>query len=200
MSEIDQLKSGVVNNNPVFVMVLGLCPTLAVTTSAWNGLAMGLAASAVLISANLIISLTRNFIPRQIRIPCFIVIIAGFVTMVELAIKALSPTLTEQLGIYIPLIVVNCIILGRAEAFASKNKPFISVMDGAGIGLGFMGALFLIGSIREIVGSGTFFGILIAERFEEVSIMVQAPGAFIVLGLLLGFFRWLGMRKSREVA
>jgi len=200
LSAVTQLRGGIVKNNPVFVLGLGLCPTLAVTTKAKNGLAMGLAASAVLIASNVIISLVRRFIPAQVRIPCFIVIIASFVTMVELVIKATSPTLNDQLGIFIPLIVVNCIILGRAEGFASRNGVIPSIADGAGIGLGFTLALLLLGSTREILGNGTFWDIKIARGFEPASIMIQAPGAFLALGLYLGLFRWLGMRRARRFA
>jgi len=200
LSALPQLRSGIVKNNPVFVLGLGLCPTLAVTTKAKNGLAMGLAASAVLIASNVIISLVRRFIPAQVRIPCFIVIIASFVTMVELVIKATSPTLNNQLGIFIPLIVVNCIILGRAEGFASRNGVIPSIADGVGIGIGFTLALLLLGSTREILGNGTFWDIKIARGFEPASIMIQAPGAFLALGLYLGLFRWLGMRRARRFA
>ena len=197
MDHVREFTKGIVKENPIFVLLLGLCPTLAVSTSVKTGLAMGLAASAVLICSNVIIAAIRKGIPKEIRIPCFIVVIAGFVTIVELVMKAFFPLkISEALGIFIPLIVVNCIILGRAEAFASRNSVFRSFLDGAGIGLGFTLALLLVSAIREILGNGTFWGIKIAEHFEPASIMIQAPGAFIVLGLLLGFFNWIRQRKE----
>lgn len=194
-----EFTKGFFQYNPMFVLVLGLCPSLAVTTSVKNGLAMGVAATFVLICSNYIISLVRSFIPREIRIPCFIVIIAAFVTMVELLMKAyLPPELNASLGIFIPLIVVNCIILYRAESFAYKNKPFVSVLDGAGLGLGWTLSLCLISSIREILGAGTLFGLKVSESYNPASIMIMAPGAFIVLGLLLGMFNWRKLRKSKK--
>ena len=197
MDHVREFTKGIVKENPIFVLLLGLCPTLAVSTSVKTGLAMGLAASAVLICSNVIIAAIRKGIPKEIRIPCFIVVIAAFVTIVELVMKAFFPLkISEALGIFIPLIVVNCIILGRAEAFASRNSVFRSFLDGAGIGLGFTLALLLVSAIREILGNGTFWGIKIAEHFEPASIMIQAPGAFIVLGLLLGFFNWIRQRKE----
>jgi len=191
-----EFSKGVINENPVFVIVLGLCPTLAVTTSVKNGLAMGIAASAVLICSNIIISALRRRIPEQIRIPCFIVVIASFVTMAELLMKAyLPPKINAQLGIFVPLIVVNCIILGRAEAFASKNNVIASALDGIGIGAGFTLALLLISSIREMAGAGTLWGYQVIRGYQPASIMIMAPGAFIVIGFLLGFFKYLGRRK-----
>lgn len=180
------LLNGIVKENPIFRLVLGMCPTLAITTMAQNGISMGLATTAVLVFSNLFISLLRKVIPENVRIPCFIVIIASFVTMVQLLIKAYMPALDETLGIYIPLIVVNCIIFGRAEAFAFKNKPLASVADGIGMGLGFTLAITILASIREILGNGTFFGIaLFPETFEPMVIMGRAPGGFIMLGILL---------------
>jgi len=198
MNYYREFTKGIVRRNPVFVIVLGLCPTLAVTTSVKNGLAMGLAATAVLLCSNLIISAARKSIPDQIRIPCYIVVIASFVTIVELLMKAyLPPALNAQLGIFIPLIVVNCIILGRAEAFASKNNVLASVLDGLGIGTGFTLSLLLIGLIREVAGAGTIWGYEVFPGYQPASIMIMAPGAFIVMGLLLGFFNYVGGRKSQ---
>jgi len=178
--------NGLIKENPTFVLLLGMCPTLAVTTGVTNAIGMGLSTTAVLICSNIVISLLRNFIPNKIRIASYIVIIAGFVTVVEMLMKAYTPALSESLGIYIPLIVVNCIILGRAEAFASKNSVFRSAMDGIGSGLGFTCALILISSVREILGAGTFAGIpLFGESFQPVSIMILPPGAFLTLGILL---------------
>ena len=192
-----ELGKGIIKTNPVFVLVLGLCPTLAVTTSVVDALAMGLAASAVLLASNTIISAGRKFMPEAIRIPCYIVVIAAFVTMVELLMKAyLDPQISNRIGIFIPLIVVNCIILGRAEAFANRNTVSRSIADAIGIGLGFTGALVLVGAIREVLGSGTLAGFPIAKSFVPASVMIMAPGAFIVLGLLQGFFTHLGNRRK----
>lgn len=178
--------NGLIKENPTFVLFLGMCPTLAVTTGVTNAIGMGLSTTAVLICSNLVISLLRNFIPSKIRIASYIVIIAGFVTIVEMLLKAYLPTLSESLGIYIPLIVVNCIILGRAEAFASKNGTAKSILDGLGMGFGFTLALILIASVREVLGAGTFAGIpLFGEKFQPASIMILPPGAFLTLGVLL---------------
>jgi electron transport complex protein RnfE len=197
MSYWREFSKGIIRENPVFVIVLGLCPTLAVTTSVKNGLAMGVAATIVLVCSNIIISAARKKIPEQIRIPCFIVVIASFVTMVELTMKAyLPPQINAQLGIFIPLIVVNCIILGRAEAYASRNNVLASALDGLGIGAGFTLALLLISSVRELTGAGTLWGYQVAPAYQPASIMIMAPGAFIVMGLLLGFFNYLGKRKT----
>lgn len=202
MTEQNNLKEftkGIFQYNPMFVLVLGLCPSLAVTTSVKNGLAMGGAATFVLICSNFIISIVRSYIPREIRIPCFIVIIAAFVTMVELLMKAyLPPELNASLGIFIPLIVVNCIIMYRAESFAYKNRPYVSVLDGAGLGLGWTLSLCLVSTIREILGAGTFLGLKVSETYNPASAMIMAPGAFIVLGLLLGFFNWRKLRRSEK--
>ena len=188
--------TGLVKRNPIFVLMLGLCPTLAVTTSVRNALAMGAAASTVLISSNIIVSLIRRLVPREIRIPCYIVVIAGFVTMVEILMKGLLPVaINRQLGIFIPLIVVNCIIFFRAEEFASRNGVLASLMDGLGTGLGFTWAIVLISAIREVLGSGTLLGYSLGGGYQPASVMIMAPGAFIVLGLLLGFFQW---RRSRS--
>jgi len=189
--------SGLVKRNPIFVLMLGLCPTLAVTTSVRNALAMGAAAGTVLLCSNIIVSLIRRFVPREIRIPCYIVVIAGFVTMVEILMKGLLPVaVNKQLGIFIPLIVVNCIIFFRAEEFASKHGVVISAVDALGMGLGFTWAILLVGAIREVLGSGTLLGYSLGG-FRPASVMIMAPGAFIVLGLLLGFFQW---RRSRAEA
>ncbi|MEK7291273.1 MAG: electron transport complex subunit E [Planctomycetota bacterium] len=197
--KLREFTKGIFEYNPMFVLVLGICPSLAVTTSVKNGLAMGGAATFVLICSNFIISIVRSYIPREIRIPCFIVIIAAFVTMVELVMKAYLPEeLNASLGIFIPLIVVNCIIMYRAESFAYKNKPLDSVLDGAGLGLGWTLSLCLISGIRELLGAGTIFGLKISESYEPASVMIMAPGAFIVLGLLLGFFNWQKLRKTEK--
>ena len=172
---------------PPFRLVLGLCPTLAITTSVENGIGMGLATTFVLVFSNIIISSIKNLIPKKVRIASYIMVIATFVVMVELLMKAYFFSISEKLGIFIPLIVVNCIILGRAEAFASKNPVFLSASDGLGIGLGYTMALFLISAIREILGSGTFLGMwAMWDSFEPFSFLVQAPGAFVCLGILLG--------------
>lgn len=187
MSATKEFTKGLIKENPTFVLLLGMCPTLAVTTSVINGIGMGLSATVVLILSNLVISLVRKFIPGKIRIASYIVIIAGFVTMIDLALQAYVPALSKSLGLFIPLIVVNCIILARAEAFASKNTPWLSMLDGAGIGLGFTMALTIIGTIREILGNGTLFGItLFGAGFQPATILILPPGAFLVLGLLIG--------------
>ncbi len=178
--------NGLLKENPTFVLFLGMCPTLAVTTSAVNGLGMGLSTMAVLICSNIFISLLRKFIPEKVRIAAYVVVIASFVTVVEMLMKAYTPALSSSLGIYIPLIVVNCIILGRAEAFASKNGVLSSAVDGLGMGLGFTCALFLIGSVREILGAGTWLGIsLFGESFMPMTIMILPPGAFLTLALIV---------------
>ncbi len=175
---------GFIKENAVFVLILGMCPTLGVTTSAINGLGMGLATTFVLIMSNLVVSLVKNFIPDKVRIPAFIVIIATFVTIVELVMKGYIPDLYNALGLFIPLIVVNCIVLGRAEAFASKNTILNSIIDGAGMGLGFAFALTLLGGIREILGAGSIFGFKFIVG-DGMLVFILAPGAFIVLGYLI---------------
>ena len=180
-------KSGILNENPTFRLVLGMCPTLAVTTSAINGIGMGAAATFVLLGSNIVISLLRNFIPDKVRIPAFIVVICTFVTIVQLVMQAFLPSLYESLGMFIPLIVVNCIILARAEAFASKNPVLASAVDGLGMGIGFTLALTLIGMIRELIGAGSLFGMdIMPESYEPMLIFILAPGGFITLGLVLG--------------
>jgi len=184
MSQWKNFSKGFFKENPVLVLLLGMCPTLGVTTSAINGLGMGLATTFVLVMSNLVVSIVKSQIPDKVRIPSFIVIIASFVTMVELLMQAYVPSLFEQLGLFIPLIVVNCIVLGRAEAFASKNTIFSSVIDGLGMGLGFALALTILGGIREILGSGAIFGYKFIEG-DGMLVFVLAPGAFIALGYLI---------------
>ncbi len=188
MSQLQNLTKGFLKENPVLVQLLGLCPTLGVTTSATNGLGMGLATTFVLVASNLVVSLVKNFIPDKVRIPSFIVIIASFVTVVELVMQGFVPALFDQLGLFIPLIVVNCIVLGRAEAFASKNTIGSSVVDGLGMGLGFTFALTVLGALREILGSGAFFGYKFIPG-EMILVFVLAPGAFLGLGYLIALKR-----------
>jgi len=189
---------GIYKENPVFRLALGLCPTLAVTTSVENGVGMGIAVSMVLVSSNLIISLVRNLVPKKIRIPIFIVIIATFVTIVEMLMQAYYPALHKSLGIFVPLIVVNCIILGRAEAFASKNNVIMSVLDGIGMGIGFTLSLIIISGIREITGNGTFYGLPVTPaQFQPAILMVMPPGAFLTLGFVIGFLNWLDIRSRK---
>lgn len=184
MSQLKNFTKGFIKDNPVFVLFLGLCPTLGVTTSAVNGLGMGLATTFVLAMSNLVVSVVKNFIPDKVRIPSFIVIIATFVTVVELVMKAYLPDLFTALGLFIPLIVVNCIVLGRAEAFASKNTVLTSLIDGFGMGLGFAFALTLLGGVREILGSGAIFGFKFIKG-DGMLLFVLAPGAFLALGYLI---------------
>jgi len=194
-----EFSKGLFQYNALFVLILGICPSLAVTTSIKNGVSMGGASTFVLVCSNFIISVIRSFIPREIRIPCFIVVIAAFVTMVELIMKAYLPIeLNASLGIFIPLIVCNCIILYRAEAFAYKNSPIVSILDGAGIGIGWTMSLCLVSALREILGSGTLFGLKVSEAYKPASVMIMAPGAFIITGLLMGMFNWRKQRKSQK--
>ncbi len=190
MKDMGKLKgivaNGILNENPTFRLVLGMCPTLAITTSVTNGLGMGLAATFVLICSNVVISLLRNAIPDKIRIPSFIVVIATFVTIVQLLMQAFVQSLYESLGVFIPLIVVNCIIFARAESFASKNPPLESACDGLGMGLGFTLAITLLSAIRELLGVGTLAGIQVMPAgYQPMAIITQAPGGFIMLGLLM---------------
>lgn len=195
----ERLFNGLIKENPTFVLMLGMCPTLAVTTSAINGLGMGLATTVVLALSNMLISLLRNLIPEKVRIPAFIVIIATFVTLVELLLEGYLPSLYEALGIYIPLIVVNCIILGRAEAYASKNPVILSLFDGLGMGLGFSLALTLIGALREVLGAGKLFGYLIMpSSYVPVSIFVLAPGAFFVLAGLTALQNAIKIKGEKQ--
>lgn len=182
----DVLKDGIGKNNPIFVQVIGTCPTLAVTTSAINGIGMGVSTMAVLICSNIFISLLRKIIPDEIRIPCFIVVIASFVTIVEMVLKAYLPSLSASLGLYIPLIVVNCIILGRAEAFASKNTVVDSALDGVGMGLGFTVTLTLMGIFRELLGAGTVFGFIVTKNlWQPIGFFTSAAGGFFTFGLFM---------------
>ncbi len=202
---IKEFTKGLLKENPIFVIVLGLCPTLAVTSSAYNGIGMGLAASFVLIMSNIIISLIKNLVPEKIRIPIFIVVIATFVTIVKLVMAGYTPDLSKQLGIFIPLIVVNCIILGRAEAFASKNSIFASALDGLGMGIGFTWVLLLVGSFREIIGTGhitlgvpilwepTKFSVL-GSSYNPALMMILAPGGLLTLGVFL----WIKQLATKQ--
>ncbi|MRT93146.1 RnfABCDGE type electron transport complex subunit E [Ancylomarina sp. 16SWW S1-10-2] len=185
MNNLQTFTKGLIKENPIFVLLLGMCPTLGVTSSAINGLGMGLATCFVLIMSNMVISMVSNQIPDKVKIPSFIVIIATFVTVISFLMEAYTPALHAQLGVFIPLIVVNCIVLGRAEAFASKNKVIPSILDGAGMGLGFSIALTLLGSVRELLGSGKVFGITLFNDTYGMLIFVLAPGAFIALGYLI---------------
>ena len=193
MKKWDILLKGIVRENPTFVLVRGMCPTLGTTTSAINGAGMGIATMFVLILSNIVISLVKNLIPDKVRIPAFIVIIASFVTIIQLLMQAYVPSLYETLGVFIPLIVVNCIILGRAEAFASKHNAFDSALDGLGIGLGFTLSLTLIGAVREMLGSGSVFGYKFISGDGMIA-FVLAPGAFLVLGYLMALFNKLKTR------
>lgn len=185
---------GITLENPTFRLALGLCPTLAVSTSVVNGFGMGVAATFVILGSNIIVSTIRNLIPAKIRIPCFIVIIATFVTIVELVMKAYFPALSKALGIFVPLIVVNCIILGRAEAFASKHGTVRSIFDGLGMGVGFTIALVIISAIRESLGNGTLLGLIIVKGFEPALLFILAPGALLVIGVLIGLVNYLTER------
>ncbi len=198
MSAGRQFWKGVVAENPVFRLVLGMCPTLAVTTEAVNGIGMGLATTFVLLCSNLVVSLVRALIPSKVRIPAYIVVIATFVTVVDLMMNAYAHDLHKALGVFIPLIVVNCIILGRAEAFASKNGPWLSVLDGLGMGVGFTLSLTLIGTVRELLGNGTWFGLpLLGGEYQPMIVMILPPGAFVTLGLLLAGMNRLGELRRR---
>ena len=197
--------NGIIDENPTFRMVLGMCPTLAITTAVFNGIGMGLATTAVLVCSNLFISLLRKVIPDEIRIPAFIVVIATFVTIVQLVIKAFLPALDAALGMFIPLIVVNCIIFARAESFAFKNPPLLSIADGLGMGLGFTFAITLLSIIREALGAGTIFGMnVMPASYQPMAIMVQVPGGFVTLGLLLiavnGIRKLIEKKSARKEA
>lgn len=185
MNKIKIILNGIVKENPVFCLLLGMCPTLGTTTSAINGMGMGLCTMFVLICSNLVISLLKNLVPDKVRIPAFIVVIASFVTLLQLCMQAYLPSLYESLGLFIPLIVVNCLILGRAEAFASRNTPLNSIFDGIGMGLGFTLGLTILGLIREMLGSGSVFGYKFIGDADGILVFVLAPGAFIVLGYLI---------------
>lgn len=185
MNYIKTITNGIIKENPTFVLLLGMCPTLATTTSGINGMSMGLATMFVLICSNFVISLIKNVVPDMVRIPVFVVVIAAFVSTLQMLMEAYLPSINKSLGIYIPLIVVSCIILGRAEAFACKNNPLASICDGIGIGLGFTFALALLGAVRELIGAGTLFGIALLPETCNVLLFVLPPGAFITLGYLI---------------
>ena len=191
MQYIKILTNGIVKENPTFVLLLGMCPTLATTTSAINGLSMGLATMFVLICSNIVISLIKNLTPDKVRIPVFVVVIASFVTILQMCLKAYLPEINKSLGLFIPLIVVNCIILGRAEAFACKNGPVASLFDGIGIGLGFTLGLTLLGTVRELFGAGSVFGITLLPETYNVLLFILPPGAFISLGYLIAIINKL---------
>jgi electron transport complex protein RnfE len=195
MANLKYFTNGLLKENPTFVLVLGTCPTLAVTTTAINGIGMGAATTFVLVCSNLIISLLKNFIPDKVRIAAFIVVIATFVTIVDLVMKAYTPDLYKALGIFIPLIVVNCIILGRAEAFAQKNSVWPSVLDGLGMGIGFTLAITLLASIREILGNGSIFNLrLMSENASTILVFILPPGAFVTYGLLIAIINRLKVK------
>ena len=195
MSQWKNFSKGFIKENAVFALFLGLCPTLGVTTSATNGMGMGLATTFVLVMSNLVVSLVKNLIPDKVRIPAFIVIIASFVTVVELVMKGYVPALFDALGLFIPLIVVNCVVLGRAEAFASKNTVWSSIVDGAGMGLGFTMALTVLGAVRELLGSGAFFGMKLISG-DGMLLFILPPGAFLALGYLLVLANMLKEKTS----
>ncbi len=189
MNYLKTITNGLIKENPVFVLTLGMCPTLATTTSAINGMSMGLATMAVLICTNFVISCIKNITPDKVRIPVFIVVIAAFVTILQMLMSAYAPdSINKSLGIFIPLIVVNCIVLGRAESFASKNTPVASAFDGIGIGLGFTMGLTILGSVRELLGGGSIFGLVLLPETTNILLFVLPPGAFITLGFLVAIF------------
>ncbi|MBN2453852.1 MAG: electron transport complex subunit E [Candidatus Omnitrophica bacterium] len=196
MKTSSELIKGLWNENPTFKMMLGLCPTLAVSTSVVNGLGMGVAATFVLAGSSVIVSMVRHIIPEKVRIPCYIVIIATFVTIIELLMKAYMPLLSRALGMYVPLIVVNCIVLGRAEAFASKAAPVVSAIDALGMGMGFTWALCLISAIREALGNGTILGFGISDYFSPPLFMILAPGALLTIGVLIAAINHFSARKD----
>ncbi len=185
MNYLSILKNGIIKENPVFVLLLGMCPTLGTTTSAMNGMSMGLATMFVLICSNIVVSLIKNVTPDKVRIPVFIVVIASFVTLLQMCLKAYLPAIDASLGLFIPLIVVNCVILGRAEAFACKNGPVASIFDGIGMGLGFTVGLTLLGMCRELLGAGSLFGVVLLPETYNILMFVLPPGAFITLGFLI---------------
>lgn len=197
----DILKNGIIDENPTFVQLLGMCPTLAVTTSVSNSIGMGLSATFVLVFSNLVISLVRKLVPNKIRIAAYVVIIATFVSIIEMLLKAYLPSLSQSLGMFVPLIVVNCIILARAESFAAKNEPIPSVFDGLGMGLGFTVALTVIGAVREILGNGTFLGFSIfGASYNPALIFILPPGAFLVLGTIIAVINIIADKKQTKEA
>ena len=198
MKKLQIILNGLIKENPVLVLVLGTCPTLATSTSVKNAVGMGLAATFVLIGSNIVISLLKKVIPDKVRIPCYIVVIATFVTIVSMLLQAFVEPIYTALGIFLPLIVVNCIILGRAEMFASKNSVFDSLLDGIGMGLGFTLALFLMASVREIIGSGTWLGMQLYSGVQPMSILTLAPGGFFVFGCLVALVNYITKGKSRK--
>ncbi len=196
---LERLKSGIITENPTFVQMLGMCPTMAVTTSAINGLGMGLTTTVILVLSNMMISALRKVIPDEVRIPAYIVIVASFVTIIQFLLQGFVPSLYDSLGIYIPLIVVNCIILGRAESYASKNNVWLSMFDGIGMGLGFTIGLTSIGIFRELLGGGSVFGIwVMPENYEPISILILAPGAFFVLACLIALQNKVRLSKAKK--
>ena len=199
MAFISDITRGIYKDNPVLKQALGLCPTLAVSSSVSNGIGMGLAATFVLICSNVLIAMLRKMVPDKIRIPIYIVVIATFVTIIDLTMAGFVPDLYKRLGIFVPLIVVNCIILGRAEAYASKNSVLKSLLDGISMGIGFTAALVVISSIREVIGNGTFLGVpLFGAEFEPVMFFALAPGAFVTIGFILAFVAWLDRRNAAK--
>lgn len=200
LSLFERLKNGLFSENPIFVQVLAMCPTLAVSTSVTNAIGMGLSSTAVLVLSNAIISMLRKYIPNKIRIPAYIVLIAGFVSMIDMFLAAYLPDLYKSLGLFIPLIVVNCVILGRAEAYANKNGIILSMFDGLGMGLGFTLALSTLGFFREILGAGTLLGFrIMPEAYVPANIMILAPGAFLTLGMIMAFLNKRNMKKGKAL-
>ena len=195
---LGEFMKGLWRENPTFRIVLGLCPTLAVSTSVTNGIGMGAAATFVLVGSNIFVSLVRNIVPDKVRIPCFIVIIATFVTIADLFMKAYAPLLSRSLGMFVPLIVVNCIVLGRAEVFSSKEPPLKSIFDALGMGLGFTWALIVISAIRESLGNGTIAGLAINKAFEPPLFMILAPGALLTIGLLIGIMNYCTVKRKSK--
>lgn len=197
MNKIDIFKNGVTTENPILVQQVGMCATLAITTSLLNGIGMGVAVIAVLTGSNIVISALRKYIPDEVRIPAFVIIIAAFTTIIDLLMHAYTFALYQALGVFIPLIVVNCIILARAEAFAFKNGVMDSIIDGLGMGTGYLVAMVLLSSVRELLGNGSLFGLsILPESYEPMMIAIQPPGAFIILGLLIGLVNYLSRRKK----
>jgi electron transport complex protein RnfE len=190
------LRRGIVHENPIFVLALGLCPALGVSTSVENGLGMGVATTFVLVSSNTIVSLIKRIIPHDVRIPCFIIIIATFVTIVQLVMQAYFPALNDTLGIFIPLIVVNCLILGRAEAYASKNSLIDSIIDGFAMGAGFTVSLFILSALREILGSNSFFGLTVIPGIAPISLFTLPPGGFLTIGFVIALINFIHIRKE----